>query len=40
MLVTFIICQIIVFYVLMYTENWDYFVLDYFLAENRQDYYV
>jgi hypothetical protein len=28
MLVAFAICQIIVVYVLMFVENWDYFVLD------------
>jgi hypothetical protein len=30
MLVAFAICQIIVLYVLMFTENWDYFVFDLF----------
>jgi hypothetical protein len=47
MLVAFAIYQIIVLYVLMFVENWDYFVLDCWrvwlvcmFAENRRDYYV
>jgi hypothetical protein len=44
MLVALTICQIIVLYVLIFTENWNYFVLDYWrvcmFAENRRDYYV
>jgi hypothetical protein len=44
MLVVFDICQIIVLYVFMFAENWDYFVLGCFLVcmfdENCQDYYV
>jgi VanZ family protein len=44
MLVAFAICQIIVLYVFMFAENWDYFVLGCLLvcmyAENRQNYYV
>jgi hypothetical protein len=47
MLVAFAIYQIIVLYVLMFAENWDYFVLDCWrvwlvcmFAENHRDYYV
>jgi hypothetical protein len=44
MVIAFAICQIIVLYVLMFVENYDYFVLGYFLVcvfgENRRDYYV
>jgi VanZ family protein len=44
MLVVFDICQIVVLYVLMFAENWDYFMLGCLLvcvfAKNRQDYYV
>jgi hypothetical protein len=29
MLVVLTICQIIILYVLIFTENWNYFVLDY-----------